>query len=146
MRVDGIRSSPLQTIVATASAAEASALMARVRVHHLVVLGRGHKVAGVLSVHDLRGADGDRAVRELMSAPAVTCSARADVREAARLMRRHGVGSLPLTDDAGRLSGIVTASDLLALLGKGAVAIQTRTPKWTMPKRGPTHRPEPRRP
>ncbi|MEU6541291.1 CBS domain-containing protein [Streptomyces sp. NPDC047000] len=51
----------------------------------------------------------------LMTAPAVTVRADDTVREAARLMARHGVERLPVLDDADRLVGIVTRSDLLGV-------------------------------
>jgi CBS domain-containing protein len=145
MRLDEIIKGAVETILPRASAAEASAVMARARVRHLVVLGRSHKIVGVLSSHDLRRAEPDSAVEDLMSAPAITLPAGADVQDAAKVLRLRNVGCLPLLD-RGRLVGIVTAYDLLALLGKGALRVQAKTRKWTMPKRGPTHRPEPRRP
>jgi CBS domain-containing protein len=51
----------------------------------------------------------------LMTSPAVTVRADDTVREAARTMARHGVERLPVLDDAGRLVGIVTRSDLLGV-------------------------------
>jgi CBS domain-containing protein len=50
---------------------------------------------------------------DLLTSPAVTVSATAQVAEAARLLNRHGIKRLPVVDDAGRLVGIVSASDLL---------------------------------
>ena len=144
MRIDRIMTKPARTIAAGASTAEAEVLMERDRIHHLVVLGRGGKVAGVLSTRDLRAAGPGVTVADLMSVPAVTLSARDDIREAAKLLRRHGVGCLPVLE-RGKLVGIVSTSDLLALIGKGALRIQPATPKWILHRRGPTHRPEPRR-
>ncbi|MGW7517729.1 CBS domain-containing protein [Streptomyces sp. NPDC054796] len=52
--------------------------------------------------------------RQLMSAPAVTVGPLATVTEAARIMARHRVNRLPVTDPrTGRLVGIVTRHDLL---------------------------------
>ncbi len=55
-----------------------------------------------------------RTAGELMTTPAVTVAPEATIEQAARTMRRHQVGRLPvkfrLTD---RLAGIVTRSDLL---------------------------------
>jgi acetoin utilization protein AcuB len=143
--LDQIMSTPVETILPTASAAQARAAMQRARIRHLVVLSRTREIVGVLCAHDLRGAEPGSTVEEVMSAPAVTLAADADVQDAAKLLRRRNVGCLPLVDH-GRLVGIVTTSDLLGLVGKGALRVQPRTTKWTMPKRGPTHRPEPRRP
>jgi CBS domain-containing protein len=55
-----------------------------------------------------------RTAAELMTAPAVTVAEQATIEQAARLMRRHGVGRLPVRFRlTGRLAGIVTRSDLL---------------------------------
>jgi CBS domain-containing protein len=51
-----------------------------------------------------------------MTAPAVTVTPQATVELAARLMRRHRIGRLPVTSPrTGRLAGIVTRSDLLGV-------------------------------
>ncbi|GAA1861162.1 CBS domain-containing protein [Asanoa iriomotensis] len=51
--------------------------------------------------------------RELMTAPAVTTMESATLVEAAKAMDRAGVKRLPVTDDLGRLVGIVSRGDLL---------------------------------
>ena len=145
MRLSEIMSAPAITIRSTASAAEAAARMRSAHVTHLVVLNGARQIVGVLSDHDLRGAEPGSAIAELMSGPVATLPASADVQEAAKLLRRRDIGSV-LVLAGKRLAGIVTTSDLLALLGKGTLRIQETTPKWTLAKRGPTHRPEPRRP
>lgn len=144
MRLDMMMSVPVEAILPTASAAEARAAMHRAHIQHLVVLGRARQVVGVLCAHDLRGAEPGSTVEDVMSAPAVTLAADASVQDAAKLLRRRNVGCLPLVDHR-RLVGIVTSSDLLALVGKGALRVQPKTQKWTLSKRGPTHRPEPGR-
>ncbi|MFN3179589.1 MAG: GGDEF domain-containing protein, partial [Thermus sp.] len=50
-------------------------------------------------------------VKEVMTSPLVTISPWASVREAANLMARHRVGSLPVLED-GTLLGVVTSRDL----------------------------------
>lgn len=50
-----------------------------------------------------------------MTSPAVTIHADAPVAGAARLMRQRGVKRLPVVDEAGRLVGIVSRGDLLAV-------------------------------
>lgn len=49
----------------------------------------------------------------LMTGPAVTIRAEATTEQAARLMYRHRVASLPVVDSRGRLIGIVSQGDLL---------------------------------
>lgn len=50
---------------------------------------------------------------ELMTAPVVTVPPDAPLGDAARLMHRKGVKRLPVVDDAGRIHGILSRSDLL---------------------------------
>ncbi|AZP15437.1 CBS domain-containing protein [Streptomyces aquilus] len=59
-------------------------------------------------------ADGTRA-EELMSAPAVCAGPEWSVVEAARLMAERNVKRLPVVDEAGRLTGVVSRSDLLRI-------------------------------
>lgn len=57
-----------------------------------------------------------RLATELMTAPPITVTAATPAREAAREMYRRGVHQLPVVDaETGRLTGIVTRSDLLAV-------------------------------
>jgi len=105
------------------------------RISTLPVTGRDGRLAGVVSESDLlqkaeRQADpggrrprpGRRAARakaaadrasEVMTTRVVTVPPDATVAEAARLMDRRNVTSLPVVDEDGRLRGIVTPRDLL---------------------------------
>ncbi len=144
MRLDDIMTAPVATVPATATVAEARAEMDRGRVRHLVVVKSPHKkVVGVVCDHDLRDARPETTVGEVMSAPAVTLPPSADVQEAAKLLRVRNVGSVAVVKER-RLAGIVTTSDLLALIGKGTLHVQPRPAKWVLAKRGPTHRRQPR--
>jgi CBS-domain-containing membrane protein len=64
---------------------------------------------------------------ELMTAPAVTVGADADVVTAARLLQRHGVKRLPVLDAAGVLVGIVSRRDLLRVFLRTDHDIAART-------------------
>ena len=58
-------------------------------------------------------------IRELMTDQVVTVSQNEAVTTAARLLKRHNVGALPVCDDNGRLRGIVTDRDIvLRCIGK----------------------------
>lgn len=139
-----IMSVPVVTIGSGVSVAQALATMHRAGIRHLVVRDPEGRRAGIVCVHDLESAAPDATVGEVTSAPLVTLPPDAEVREAAKLLRRRNVGSVAVVR-GDRLVGIVTVSDLLDLLGKGALHIQPSTAKWTLPRRGPTHHPEPRR-
>jgi len=59
-------------------------------------------------------------VGSLMSAPVHTTSGDATLRTAAALMLDHDVGSVVIVDDAGRLGGILTATDFVRVVADGA--------------------------
>jgi CBS domain-containing protein len=68
----------------------------------------------------------DRSVRDVMTAPPVTAAPEATLRQAANLMRGRTIGSLLVVEN-GRLVGVVTTTDLLNLLGRGATRPTVRT-------------------
>jgi CBS domain-containing protein len=90
---------------------------------HDVLLGDGsgdvehrHGLLDRFRRHPARTAAAGRPATELMSSPAVTVTAATPAREAARVMYRHRIHQLPVVDaTSGRLTGIVTRSDLLAV-------------------------------
>jgi CBS-domain-containing membrane protein len=91
---------------------------------HDVLLGDGSGAAedhrhGLLDRfrrHPARTVGAGRPATELMSSPAVTVTAATPARDAARAMYRHHIHQLPVVDaTSGRLTGIVTRSDLLAV-------------------------------
>lgn len=91
-------------------------------VRYLVVVHQG-KVVGVLSRGDLGGPSGGahrrmgRRVGNLMQKKVVTAKPSTSIRKAARLMRKNGIGCLPVLK-AGKLVGVVTAGEMLKLLEK----------------------------
>ena len=52
-------------------------------------------------------------VAEIMSAHIVTVNQTDPVAAAARLMKRHNLGALPVCDDSGKLRGLVTDRDIV---------------------------------
>lgn len=51
-------------------------------------------------------------IKEIMSHPAVTCPTTGTLDQAARLMWEFDCGIIPVTDDEGRLAGVVTDRDI----------------------------------
>jgi acetoin utilization protein AcuB len=113
---------PLVSVRRSTAVGEAVSLAAGSGIHHLLVM-RGDELVGVLCTCDMHGAPRERPVSECMSKHIVTIEAADHIVVAADRMRRHRVGSLPVVS-AGRVIGIVTASDLVrfglapAALGK----------------------------
>ena len=114
----------------------AVAMMDLRRVHQLVVK-HGEEIVGLVTREDLSrlGSDAPETVLDVMRRHVVTATPDLTVRQAANLMRGHSIGALPIVDK-GRLIGIVTVSDLLELLGKGAQHRVDRRRRWTLRHRG----------
>ena len=130
MRVRELMNRNLVTIAASGSCLDAVARMHRARVRHLPVLNGDGTLAGVITDRDLRHhlfsppvyhAIGRSPidtllqaarVSDIMSVPAVTVESSQDVAEAAGVMLRAKIGSLPVVE-GGRLVGIITETDLL---------------------------------
>jgi CBS domain-containing protein len=111
------------------AAGVARATMRRHRIRHLVVVD-GERLVGIVSERDLGSRKGaarrDLSVRDLMTADPVSASPTTTLRQAANLMRGRTVGSL-LVVEGGRVVGIVTTTDLLDQLGRGATRPIVRT-------------------
>lgn len=76
-------------------------------------------------------------VRDAMSAPAITVTEQMSVRAALRLLDEHGVTSLPVVDEGGRLVGIVSEADLVrdALMRDQRTQLIPRDVRETPPPR-----------
>jgi CBS domain-containing protein len=62
-------------------------------------------------------------IADLLSYDPVTVSVDEGIESAASRMREHGIRRLPLVDEEGKVVGIVTSDDLLALLGREVAAV-----------------------
>ena len=134
MRLAAIMSSPVETVSFDGTVEEARERMRRLRLHHLVVMD-GASVVGVVSARDLIGAPGAQPIEERLGGDVVTGDPAMTVRECANKLRGRSIGCLPVVE-RGRVVGIVTVSDLLELLGKGAEKPAERGIRWTMKGRG----------
>jgi acetoin utilization protein AcuB len=123
MLVQDIMQAPVHSVTADQSLAAAYAFMQEQRVRHLPVMQDDH-LMGVITDRDLRLAtsqlrsdpfDSSAAVADVMSQPPQTAGPLDPIEEAARLMRQHAIGCLPVVDGAA-LVGIVTGTDLLDAL------------------------------
>jgi CBS domain-containing protein len=118
---------------------EIDRLLVQHRISGVPVLMMGRQVAGVVSEADLLAAEDEKArharmaaaagrrwrlrkrpqagltAGSLMTAPAITIGPDATIPAAARLMNTHHVRRLPVTDEHGKLVGIVSRRDLLSV-------------------------------
>jgi len=137
MRLKEIMSSPVEVIGPKATAADARTRMTRAGIHHLVI-ATGRDIVGIVSERDLDGVAPETSVDQVMSSPVVTAPAGMTVGDAAKILRGHAIGCLPVTE-RGRPIGMVTIVDLLTLLGKGAIHVHPQTGRFVLWRRGPAH-------
>ena len=111
---------PVETTTAGTPLIEAYEQMETEHIRHLPVL-EGGQLVGVITDRDLRYAtspfhpspvDADAPVEQAMTRNPITAGPLDPVEEAARLMRTHTIGCLPVME-GDTLAGIVTGSDLL---------------------------------
>lgn len=125
MLVRDIMTRPVVAIGPDEPIADVIALMNQRRLRHFPVVDDGTLI-GIVSDRDLRvvGSDHPDAtagvtvrdpVRSVASSPVWTAHPIDPIDEAAALLRRMGIGAMPVVED-GELVGIVTASDFLGAL------------------------------
>jgi len=125
-RVEQFMTSDLFTAGPDESVELVANLMKWKRIRHVPVEDGEHRLVGIVSQRTLvaviaeRAAElgkGSIAVREIMATELVTVKPETSTLEAIALMRRHKVGALPVLNE-GRLVGIVTEADFLAIAGQ----------------------------
>jgi acetoin utilization protein AcuB len=135
MRLQDIMSTDIKTIEPGAGLEEARELMRQHRIHHLLVFAGG-EVVGIVSDRDLaQRTEVKGGVAGVMSEDLVTASPKTTVRQAANLMRGRGIGCLAVVE-GDRPVGILTTTDLLELIGRGADRPIERSTRWTLRRRG----------
>jgi len=146
MRARDVMTTGVLSISPNTSAASAARLMRGRRIHHLLVKD-GSVRAGIVSDRDLGGrlsatATGERTVASLMTPTVVTVDANATIRQIANVMRGRSIGCVVVTE-RDRTVGVITISDLLELIGRGAERPVKNTERRALHHRAP-HRPRAR--
>jgi len=126
-KVRDVMQASVASIAPTTTRAEIERRMHKYGIHHLPVLEGGQIVGLVaygdvlrvrpshvprLRTHEPPSDTSEAAAWTMMSRSAITIAATAPLSQAAWLMLKHKVGSLPVLF-GGRLIGIITASDIL---------------------------------
>lgn len=112
VRRSGIGIGPERTV------REAAAIMDSAGIGALIVLD-GDRPVGIVTDRDLvrralaRGYPPDSRVDAVMTVPVFTIDADADVHEAYRLFRAHGIRRLAVVREGGAFMGMISVDDLL---------------------------------
>jgi CBS domain-containing protein len=120
---------PLATIGPEQTVEAAAREMKRRQVGSLLLLD-GPRPVGIVTDRDLvvravaEGRDPrEQWVRDCVTYDPIVVRVEDGIETAVSLMRKHGVRRLPLVDESGAAVGIVTADDLLSLLGREVSAV-----------------------
>jgi CBS domain-containing protein len=136
LRVEDVMSREVRTVKRNDNLAIADDIMTQAHVRHLVVMDEYGGVAGVISSRDLfkgalakafgYGTETQRktletlVAKEVMTNDVITIKPSAPAAEAATIMVDRKIGCLPVVE-GGQLKGILTESDIVALVARGGV-------------------------
>ncbi len=88
--------------------------------YYLFVVDRNERLVGVVSLRALVVAEPDRCLADIVDREVIHVHTGIDQEECARLMSRYDLLALPVTDDEGRLVGVITHDDLVEVLQEEA--------------------------
>jgi CBS domain-containing protein len=116
----GGKGTDVATIAQTATLTEAVRVLGERKIGALVVSGDGRAIEGIISERDIvraaaSGGGGalDRSVGSVMSTDVVTCAAGDGVDQLMSLMTARRIRHLPVVDDHGHLTGIISIGDVV---------------------------------
>jgi CBS domain-containing protein/sporulation protein YlmC with PRC-barrel domain len=82
----------------------------------IFLIGENEKLLGAVPLARLIVANADTPLSQLTVEPLISCSPEADEREVAELFDKYNLLTLPVVDENGALSGVITADDVIAIL------------------------------
>lgn len=85
-------------------------------INEIYVVGDDKKLRGMVTLRHILTAQPSQSVDELIEVAAVSVAPETEQREAARMISRYDLLTLPVTDSAGRILGIVTIDDMIDVL------------------------------
>ena len=110
----------LISITPDATIVDAADLLAREGIGAVLVVDGNGDLAGIISERDivrampkLGQAVFEATVADLMTAEVITCRPESDVEELMRDMTENRIRHLPVVDDGGKLSGVVSIGDVV---------------------------------
>ena len=107
------------TVRPTTSVSEALALLKQYNLGAVVVSTDGQQISGIMTERDVvrRLCDGpdflDSPVSDVMTSEVLTCQAGESVQSLMNTMTERRIRHLPVVDDFGRLSGLVSIGDVV---------------------------------
>ncbi|HEY6041386.1 MAG TPA: IMP dehydrogenase [Anaerolineae bacterium] len=82
----------------------------------ILIVENGHKLVGILTTRDLLFEDDNRKkIAEVMQRTVVTAPRDTTLKEAEKLLHAHRIEKLPLVDEQGRVTGLITLKDIMKI-------------------------------
>jgi signal-transduction protein with cAMP-binding, CBS, and nucleotidyltransferase domain len=123
MKISELMHTPAVTCGPKETVGDVARLMGTRDVGCVLVVDPVGELAGIVTDRDLalrvvgEGRSADIAVEAVMSRDVATVSPHAPVETAAQIMQKRGVRRLPVTEDDGRIHGLVAMDDMLRHAG-----------------------------
>ncbi len=97
-----------------ATVAQADAMMGEYRISGVPVVDENRKLLGIITNRDMRFiTDKNQVVKEVMTPmPLVTAKKGTSLEEASKVLQKHKIEKLPIVDDNGILTGLITIKDI----------------------------------
>ena len=88
--------------------------------YYLYVLDAGNRLQGVVNLRQLIVAEPDTKIEDVMTRDVVSVRPDTDQEEAANLLQHYRLRALPVVDESGVLSGIITSDDIIDVITEEA--------------------------
>ncbi len=82
----------------------------------IFLIGENDKLLGAVPLANLIVSNSDTLLSQLTVDPLISCSPEADEREVAEIFDKYNLITLPVVDENGALTGVITADDVISML------------------------------
>jgi IMP dehydrogenase len=101
------------TIDLNSTVADALNLMMEYKIGGIPVIDRNRVLKGIVTTRDLRFENNrKRKITEVMTKNLITTNHLTNLNEAASILQKHKIEKLPMVDEAGKLTGLITYKDI----------------------------------
>jgi len=100
------------TVTPETTVEELLRMMEHHRIHGFPVVEDDNRLVGIVTWRDVRLADPQLKVRDVMTKDVITATEDITLEEAKRILHRHRIEKLPIVDEEGRVRGLITMRDI----------------------------------
>ncbi len=100
------------TVQPDSTVEELLSLMDEHNIHGFPVVENGNRLVGIVTWRDVRLADQNLRVKDVMTRDVITAGEEINLEEAKRILHRHRIEKLPIIDKKERVKGLITMRDI----------------------------------